>query len=24
LKLAGGIQKERFNKCLSLVGELGG
>lgn len=24
LKIAGGIQKERFGKCLSLVGELGG
>jgi hypothetical protein len=24
LKIAGGIQKERFAKCLSLVGELGG
>ncbi len=24
LKLAGGIQKERINKCMSLVGELGG
>ena len=24
LKLAGGIQKERINKCMSLLGELGG
>lgn len=24
LKIAGGIQKTRFAKCLSLVGELGG
>ncbi len=24
LKLAGGVQKERFAKCLSLVGDLGG
>ena len=24
LKLAGGIQKERIGKCLSLVGQLGG
>ena len=24
LKLAGGIQKERINKCMSQVGELGG
>lgn len=24
LKIAGGVQKTRFAKCLSLVGELGG
>jgi hypothetical protein len=24
LKLAGGIQKERINKCMTLLGELGG
>jgi hypothetical protein len=24
LKLAGGIQKERINKCMSLLSELGG
>ncbi len=24
VKLAGGIQKERINKCMSLLGELGG
>ncbi len=24
LKIAGGIQKQRFSQCLSLVGDLGG